>query len=381
MLPHTEGTPDLLYLEAGRHFDFQDLVSWCGKDEGEPFEEVATRIDTVVFGPHASAAFPSELRPFISPALTRRKQHDYSDVITSAVGRAWAKADPGVVFVEAPHSRVVGDLNRPPIDDPIPHLRTFFERLRKQRAGESVGFVGIDGVRPITFANEEVLVEPDSEEGWEALAAALDTARCLGSSAYVAAQERVLEMVLASRAVAPQGKPLQVIGLHDTMNTKMHRDGAVTVERPMDGCMPWLVNFGNCGDAHGEYCGADLLTPAAEMRGVAQCWEAALSPICGRGGQKDMPGGRGGAISLNVPYAGGHEVCTWAARLRQLVSATDAPLVFQVEFERKALLGPVASQVLLSPGSDWPCADAQYIAEVAIGLRKANDAVRAHLRK
>ena len=47
-----------------------------------------------------------------APALTRRKQFDYSDVITSSLGRAWAQADPQVVFVENPHSQKRGDHRR-----------------------------------------------------------------------------------------------------------------------------------------------------------------------------------------------------------------------------------------------------------------------------
>ena len=65
---------DLHWIPAGRQFEFHDLVFWQGKEHGQSFQDVASRIDTVVFGPHASAAFPTELKPFISASLTRRKQ-------------------------------------------------------------------------------------------------------------------------------------------------------------------------------------------------------------------------------------------------------------------------------------------------------------------
>ena len=50
------------------------LLGNLGKEHGQSFKDVASRIDTVVFGPHASAAFPTELKPFISASLSRRKQ-------------------------------------------------------------------------------------------------------------------------------------------------------------------------------------------------------------------------------------------------------------------------------------------------------------------
>ena len=82
----------LLWIPKSKAFTFEDLVWWAGKEPGQPFEEVASRITTIVFGPHASAAFPAELEDFIAPTLTHRKQHDFSDVITGPVGRAWAAA-------------------------------------------------------------------------------------------------------------------------------------------------------------------------------------------------------------------------------------------------------------------------------------------------
>jgi hypothetical protein len=82
------------WIPAGQTFALDDLVFWQGKGRA-PFSAIAARIDTIVLGPHASARFPAELQPFVDAALTRRKQYDYSDVITSSLGRAWAAADPG----------------------------------------------------------------------------------------------------------------------------------------------------------------------------------------------------------------------------------------------------------------------------------------------
>ena len=104
------------WIPAGRTFGFDELVFWKGKGS-LPFNSAAARIDTIVLGPHAGARLPAELQPFVDPALTRRKQYDYSDAITSPLGRAWAAADPAVIFVECPHSRVVLDPNRAPPAD------------------------------------------------------------------------------------------------------------------------------------------------------------------------------------------------------------------------------------------------------------------------
>ena len=163
----------LAWIDAGTRFGFDDLVFWHGKGT-VPFADIAAGIDTVVFGPHASAGFPAELRPHVDPALTRRKQHDYSDVITAAIGRAWVAADPHVAYVENPHSRLVLDPNRAPVENAGPGLRRFFAALARQRAGEKVSFAGIDTVRPITFAGEPVLREPTSEADWTSLIAILN---------------------------------------------------------------------------------------------------------------------------------------------------------------------------------------------------------------
>ena len=147
------------WIPAGRTFSFDELVFWQGKGS-VPFNVAAARADTVVLGPHAGARFPAELQPFVDPALTRRKQYDYSDAITSPLGRAWAAADPAVIFVECPHSRVVLDPNRAPPADAMSSLREFFRRLERLRADESVSFAGIDAIRPITFSGETVLMPP-----------------------------------------------------------------------------------------------------------------------------------------------------------------------------------------------------------------------------
>lgn len=139
--------------------------TWCFWQTAgqQPFEQAAAQIDTIVLGPHASAAFPSELKPFVNPELTQRKQCDFSDVLTSTLGRLWAQCDAHTVFVENPHPRLAGDANRAPRVDPMADLREFFARLARQKNGDKVSFAGIDAIRPLTFSGEPVLLEPQSE--------------------------------------------------------------------------------------------------------------------------------------------------------------------------------------------------------------------------
>ncbi len=339
---------DLLWLAAGRSHGFDDLVFW--QDRGRrPFEAVAAAVTTVVLGPHASAAFPAELKPFIAPGLTLRKQLDYSDVLTSALGRAWAAADPGVVFVENPHSRLVMDPNRAPPAQPLQDLREFWARLARQRAGESgISFAGVDAIRPITFSGEDVLLEPADEAGWAALAAALARSHALGPQAYGAAAESVIDKVRASGPA----RGLLVISLHDTMNTKMRADGAIVVERPVADRLPAWVNLGNRGDENGEGSEVSLAAPA--LRRLALAWADAL-------------GAAPAEISLNRPYKGAHETLRWG---QALAGQGDSGAV-QAEFLREALLGPAAVAHLQHPGTDWPQGLEPRLADIARRLARA----------
>lgn len=322
---------DLLWLDAGRAHGFDDLVFWQERGR-KPFDAVAGTIRTVVLGPHASAAFPAELRPFIAPGLTRRKQFDFSDVLTSALGRAWAAADPTLVFIENPHSRLVMDPNRAPPEQPLQGLREFWARRARQRAGEpGVSFAGVDAIRPITFSGEDVLLEPADEAGWAALASALSRSHALGPQAYGAAVESVIDKVRAKGA----GHGLLVISLHDTMNTQMRADGAIVVERPAADRLPAWVNLGNRGDAQGE--GSAVSLPAPALRRLAADWACAL-------------GAAPGEISLNVPYKGAHETLRWG----QALAGQAHSGAVQAEFRREALLGPTATIHLQQPGTDWP---------------------------
>jgi N-formylglutamate amidohydrolase len=349
------------WIPAGQSFSLNDLVFWQGKD-GAPFNAVAARIDTIVLGPHASARFPAELQPFVDAALTRRKQYDYSDVITSSLGRAWAAADPGVVFVENPHSRLVLDPNRAPPADVMPGLREFFSRLEKQHAGEKVTFGGIDAVRPITFSGEAVLRPPKNDVEWTALQNALATSRRLGPQAYRDACDNVISTVLKARK---PGTPLRVISLHDTMNTKMRADGAIVVERPAADRLPALVNFGNKGDERGERETDPVTIGGAELRRIADAWAQGFGFDAAT---------RVGAITLNSPYKGAFETVHYGANL----AALNEPVVgaVQVEFLRETLLGPRATAHLQQPGTGWPELDRAHLDGIVTALVTAGRLLR-----
>lgn len=356
----------LEWIAAGRSFGLGDMVFWQGRGL-QPFAAAAPHIDTIVLGPHASAAFPAELQPFVAPELTRRKQFDYSDVITSSLGRAWAQADPQVVFVENPHSRLVLDGNREPPADVGPGLREFFARLARQRAGEKVGFGGVDAVRPVTFAGELVLREPASEAQWAELLDALATAGRLGARPYFAARQTVLDAVLAARK---PGAALRVVSLHDTMNTKTREDGAIVVERPEADRLPAWVNFGNRGNAQGEADGLPLSLAAAEMRRIRAAWAQAFAAEFGL----STTPARDGGFGLNVPYKGAFETVFFGAQLQALDESRVGAV--QVEFLRESLLGPAVTAALHQAGTDWPAVDAAHLARVVVCLCAAG----RHLR-
>jgi len=351
----------LQWLPGGRQFDFDDLVYWGGKSS-ETFESAAPRFDTVVLAPHASAAFPQELQAFINPQLTQRKQFDFSDVLTYSLAHAWAEADPHVVVVSNPVSRLVLDPNRAPPADPVADLREFFTRWTQQGPGQKVSFAGIDAIRPVTFSGEAVLLEPHSSAQWESLSKVLLDAIARTVLPYRKACEHVVQYLLAH---APARRPLYVISLHDTMNTKMRDDGAIVVERPAADRLPHWVNFGNKGNQHGEFSGDALTLGAAELRRLAQAWHETL-PI--------SEAQRSQAIALNQPYKGAYETAHFGA----LLQARGLPHqgAVQVEFLREALLGARATAEMHRPGDSWPETDQAHLHTIALALARAGAVLR-----
>lgn len=343
----------LEWITAGRHFGFDDLVFWQAKGS-QPFEAAAAGIDTILCGPHSSAAFPAELRPFIDPALTRRKQFDFSDDSIAALGRAWAAADPAVVYVENPVSRLIMDPNRPQVNRIEPGLRQAFAALAGARGGTAVNLSGIDTVRPVTFSGEPVLLEPQDDAGLAALVAVLEDCADRGPRRYARLRDSLIDRVLSARG-SHQG--LIVLSLHDTMNTQMTADGAIIRPRPEVDRLPWLVNLGNRGDRTGAGPADEVTLPTGAMRRLAAAFVAAW---------QIPPDKAEAAVTLNHPYKGAHETISIGARLREPTRRKVGAV--QVEFLRETLLGPATTARLMSPGSDWPATDQDHLAKVVAAL-------------
>ena len=116
------------WIPEGTRFGEDEMTYFVGRGERD-IDEVLADIDLIITGPHASAAFPAELQPFVDVRLTRRLQYDFTDISTSPVTRRWAELDPHVLYIEDPHPRAVRDANRARPDDLIIGLREAFERL------------------------------------------------------------------------------------------------------------------------------------------------------------------------------------------------------------------------------------------------------------
>jgi hypothetical protein len=244
--------PALKWIPAGRHFTPAEIIFFSNRS-AVPLHEALPRFDVLVTGPHATAAIPEELRPFLDPGLTRRKQFDFSDVSTSAIARRWAEIDDCVLYVENPHPRLVLDPNRPPPADLEADLREAFHRVHVAGPGRPVNLNGVDAVRPVTFAFEPVLLEPKDAAGWRELTKLLHGCAAQGTDVYTATRDRLLEALLQAHCGSTSTHSmLHVVSLHDTMAARVRPDGAITDERPPLERLPALVSLGNRGDVRGE---------------------------------------------------------------------------------------------------------------------------------
>src|SRR5262249_25774830 len=148
------------WVPEGRGFDESDMLFHAGG--GRPDDDQLAHIDLLITGPHASAAFPAELAPFVDDRFTKRLQFDFTDVSTSPVARAWAMKDPHVLYVETPQPRLVRDANRSRPDDVRATLKEAFERLATAET-DRPSLAGVDAIRPVTFAYLPVLRPPQDD--------------------------------------------------------------------------------------------------------------------------------------------------------------------------------------------------------------------------
>jgi hypothetical protein len=390
---------DVDWIPKGTTFGTDDMVFFAGKGQRD-LEEVLDGIDLIVTGPHASAAFPEEMAPFVSEGMTRRLQYDFTDVSTSPVARRWAEIDPHVLYIEDPHPRAVRDANRPRPVDLVEDLREAFKRLGAAAPGERPSLTGVDAVRPVTFAYLPVLDAPEDEGGWRALGDALATAGALGVDRYERTRDELIERVIDAKlrrlstldegattaAEWSSATTLDHLSIHDTMNHTARPDGAIADERAPADRLPNVVAMSNRGDAEGDVSVSDdvgLRPPIGvptmapkRLRAIADAYRAAFDAH----GPDD--------VAFNRPYLGGHETQVIGPRLRELepraiVRVDDGPArrlrlgSWQNEFLREFLLGPGSTATLMAPGDGWTGPPPDRIEWLAERLRAAHDMVRA----
>ena len=385
------------WVPAGTAFDADDFVYFRDKGRRD-LDDVLGEIDLVITGPHASAAFPEEMAPFVDDRLTVRLQHDFTDISTSPVGRRWAQIDPHVLYIENPHPRAVRDANRARPDDLGAGLRAAFERLRAAGESERPSLAGIDAIRPVTFGYLPVLREPRTDEEWDQLVGAMTTAGSLGVDVYERVRDdligRTVDAKLARLAALDpadvtvsewrSASTLLVMSLHDTMNHTARPDGAIRVERQPVDRLPNVVALSNHGgptaNVRASTSGAllddeDVLSlDPTTMRSIANAYRWAFDAY----GPDD--------VAFNRPYIGGFETRHISPWLRSraanaVVSCDGIPVALELgawqnEFLREFLLGPEAVEHLTSAGSDWVMPPDDRVDWLAERLQAAHDRVR-----
>lgn len=401
--PLVKETQDgVVWVESGHTFTFDDLVYFRGKGETD-FEAIAGGIDLILTGPHASGALPRELEPFLVEGIDERTQFDFSDHTTGPLARAWAEADPRVVYIEFPHHRLMFDPNRAPSDDIEGNLRTFFERWRAEQAGREVSYNGIDAVRPVSFGGVQFLREPRSESEWGRLVAAVHAAAQQGAGPYDRVKSKVIETVFAAKSRRLHDMDRDTVTLpdfysstrlhlncvHDTMQTTIGPDGAVNQAKPPDSTLPDIVSLGNRGDWRGEprpTADGSLMSPVdtptiegRDMRAV----QRALQLAFGVPDEQVQD-----ALALNRPYLGAYEVQEMGRRLRALEESATVRHrsgegvvqirtgAYQSEFQRELLLGPTNTRIVTTPGSHWPDPDIDHVGELAAKLASSYEILR-----
>jgi hypothetical protein len=388
---------DIAWIPTGTRFEVSDMAFYQAKSE-RSLDDVLAGIDLVVTGPHATAAFPAEMQPFVDPRLTTRLQFDFCDISTSPVARHWAAMDPKVLYIENPHPRAVRDANRARPTDLLATLREAFDRLAADPGGRP-GLGGVDAVRPVTFGYLPVLRRPESDAEWQRLGAALEAAGELGIDRYERLRDDLIERVVEAKLRRLAGldpaevsvvewrsaTTLDVLSIHDTMNHTARPDGAVCMERLPADRLPNVVALSNRGDAEAEPIARDDAGLRAEidvpsmapsrLRSIGHAYRLAFDAH----GPDD--------VAYNRPYVGGYETQTVGPRLRHLeplavVRPPGRPArrlrfgAWQNEFLREFLLGRDATAAMMRSGTNWPGIPDERAERIARALKEGHDLVR-----
>jgi hypothetical protein len=374
------------------------MVHFHAQGESE-LADVLADIDVIVTGPHASAAFPEELRPYVDTRLSRRLQYDFSDFSTHPVAECWAALDLHVLYVHDPHPRAVRDANRARPADLGATIREAFDRLAAEPEGRP-SLAGVDAIRPVTFGYLPVLRRPQTDAEWTELGNVFGAVCAQGVDEYERVRDDLIERVVEAkvrrlgnldptRLTVRQrniATSLHVLSIHDTMNHTARPDGAVCLGRPPADQLPSVVSLSNRGDADGEarVLGADGLRDAIDVPTM----EPALLRSVGNAYRTAFDAHAPGDVAYNRPYLGGYETQLAGPRLRTLQPQTlvrnddDRPArslrlgAWQNEFLREFLLGPEATAHLKEPGGDWPEVPAERVQWLAERLTAAHDLVR-----
>ncbi|HWV48066.1 MAG TPA: N-formylglutamate amidohydrolase [Microbacterium sp.] len=358
---------ELELIPAGKTFTQDEIVVYA--DAGTRTLDDAIRdADVLISCPHAGAAIPAEIAEFLSPALTKRLQYDFTDVATDAIVRRWASQDPRVVAVLNPHPRLVRDPNRAKPADVAAGLTEAIERTRAAGAWQKVDLTGVDAIRPVTFSFFPILQVPDTEAGLRRLVDAFVEVAERGLGVYESIRDGLTERFIVEKLRT--GGRFTRLSFHDTMNTTTTKDGAVSVPRDEKDRLPDVVALSNRGDAQGdERDPADPPTMApSRLRILAEAHRAGF----GVHAPAD--------VALNKPYLGSQEILAAGARFREIADQARAGGAHfdavQAEFRREFLLGDAAVSELHEPGTDWITEDPAHVDDVAAACRSAWDLYR-----
>ena len=359
---------DLDLIPAGYTFTAQEITVFADSDN-RTLEDAIAEADVLVSAPHAGARIPEELVPFLSPALTRRLQYDFTDVATDAIVQEWARNDRRIVAVINPHPRLVRDPNRARPADIAADLTEAIARTRVAGPWQKVDLTGVDAIRPVTFSFFPILEVPEDEAELDRLVRTFVEVGERGLGVYESTRDALTERFVAEKLRT--GGQFTRLSFHDTMNTTTTRDGAVSVTRAPEDRLPAVVALSNRGDARGdERDPADPPTMDPErLRALADSHRA--------GFRVDQPDD----VALNMPYLGSQEIRAAGVRFRELADrAAEAALTLdavQAEFLREYLLGPAAVDELHRPGTEWITEDPVHVREVAAACQRAWDLYRA----
>ena len=156
------------------------------------------------------------------------------------------------MYVKNPHPRLIIDPNRRPPEDLEACLREAFRRVRQAGPGRPVDRSGVDAVRPVTFANRPVLMEPRDATEWRKLVAVPRATAAAGADVYTTTRDRLQGAQPRSRRVPGSRPMLHVMSLHDTMAAWIWPNGAIANLRPPAERLPHFVSLGNRGNARGD---------------------------------------------------------------------------------------------------------------------------------